>query len=136
MAIHVGWDDPTTKTISRVDFEGTFDINAVFDAWQHEFVQIRTVGHRVYSLNLFNQTPALSGTGFSITKIRAFIAREPLPNLIFTVQVAEERLVRNFLKTIASTMSFEVHVVASLNDAYALINAHKAASRPPSISSS
>ena len=99
-------------------------------------MQIRSVNHKVYSLNVFNETPTLSGTGFSITKIQAFIAREPLPNLIFTVQVAEGRLIRNFLKTIAATMSFEVYVVASLDEAYTLINAHKAANTPPSISPS
>ena len=134
MAIRVSWDDPTTKTVSRIDFEGTFDINAVFDAWHTQFMQIRSVNHKVYSLNTCHAM--LSGTGFNIPKIREFVAREQLYNVIFTVQVAEGRFIRELLKNLAGTMSFEVHVVASLDEAYALINAHKAASHPPSISSS
>jgi len=114
MAIRVSWDDPTTKTISRVDFEGIFNINDIFDAWHTQFMQIRSVNHKVYSLNTFNNS-LLSGTGFSIPKIREFVAREQLYNVIFTVQVAERRLIRELLKNLAGTMNFEVHVVASLD---------------------
>ena len=114
------------KTISMVHFHGGFDFSAVLEAWDMEIDLQNTVSHPVYSINLFEHVP-LSLKGMNIRELHHFAKSHPPQHLQMVVQVAEDDMLRSILRTVAPKTSYEFHIVTSLDDAYALIQAHKAA---------
>lgn len=96
----------------------------LFSAWHEELVLMRSVDHPVYSLNLFERRNGLLGNA-SIAKLVNFIRNNSADNLQMTVQVSEGAIMRSLLATVARAMPHDVYVVSSLQEAEAIINAHK-----------
>ncbi len=119
MPVHVRWED-AEQTITRLDFVHTFTMNDVFDAWREELNMMHSVSNPVFSLNVFTETRMLIG-GLSVTKIVRFIQQNPPPNLVMTIQVADNSTVRGVLATIAKLMSHEVRIVATIEEAKKII---------------
>lgn len=125
MPVTASWHD-SEQTITRVDFVNGFTMNEIFDAWLAELDATLSVDRPVYSLNVFADDAMIVG-GFSMTKILAFIRANRAPNLQLTVQVAGSAAIRRILTGIAAVMPHEVHIVATEDEAYAIISEHEAA---------
>ncbi len=123
MPITVSWDDDA-HTITRVEFYGLFNFDDILDAWTEELSLVHSVAYDVYSLNVFNVI-APSVRGFNTAKLRKFSENIDAPNLKLTVQVSENSMLRGALGFLPMPMPHPRKIVASLDEAYALINAAK-----------
>ncbi|MEO0563953.1 MAG: hypothetical protein AAF125_17750 [Chloroflexota bacterium] len=119
----VRWYDDA-KTITCIEFNGIFTVAEVFEAWQREFDLMRCVSYPIYSFNIFN-TPQVVRKDISVSKLREYIVNNPMPHLQMTVQVAENSILRTFLKTLSRTMPHEVHVVSTVDEGLAIIENHR-----------
>ena len=127
MPITVRWDDPE-QTITYLTFTDTLHVNDLFAAWHEEITMQTSVSHSVYSLNdLTRAQPVLRG--INLRGLVEFVQQHQAPNLKMTVQVAPSSVIRHSLQMIAKLMPHEVHVVATLAEAYAIIEADKATSQ-------
>jgi hypothetical protein len=124
LALTVGWDDDQ-KTITCIEFQDTYTLDELINAWKREQVLFASVDHPVYSLNIFDGFPVVQ-EGFDVGLLRNFLKANPVPNLQMTIQVSESAFFRSFLRSLATLMPNEtVHVVADREAAYTLIDAHR-----------
>jgi hypothetical protein len=127
MTITVRWDDPE-QTITYMTFTGALHVDDLFATWQEELTMQTSVAHPVYSLNdLTAAQPVLRG--LNLRRMVQFIQQNQAPNLQMTVQVASSCAIRYSLQMIAKLMPHEVHIVETLEAAYAIIEADKVAFR-------
>ena len=124
MPITVQWDD-VEHTIVKVHFSGGFDFPAILTAWEQEIALEQSVGYPVYSINLFERVP-FSVKGINIRELHHFAETMPPENLQMVIQVAENDMFRSILRSVMPKRNHAFHIVATLDEAYALINAHKA----------
>ncbi len=123
MPVTVSWDDDA-HTITCVTFEGKFNFEDIFAAWEQEIDLFHSVTHPVYSINVFGRVP-LTVKGLSVRKLQAFARAVPAANLQMTVQVSSNPLARHFLTALNLQLPADLYVVATLDEAYALIEAHR-----------
>ncbi len=127
MPITVHWDDPE-QTITYMQFNGALHLNEIFTAWREELARQTSVTHPVYSLNDFTHThPVIRG--INLRHMVDFITHNQAPNLRMTIQIATNSVVRHSLQMIAALMPHKVHIVATLDEAHAIIKADKATYR-------
>jgi hypothetical protein len=123
MAAKLKWDD-TLQNTTRIDFSGGLSMVELFDVWAQEAEMQRSVDAPVYSLNVFSHVmPNIRGV--NVRQLGAFIKNNRPGNLQLTVQVTSDFIIFRGLLTLAKTMSHDVVVVQTLDEAHAVILQHQ-----------
>lgn len=123
MGAKLKWDDVLPNT-TRIDFSGGLSMVELFEVWAKEASMQRSVNVPVYSLNVFTHVmPNIRGV--NVRQLGLFVKSNRPENLQMTVQVASDFIIFRGLLTVAKTMSHEVIVLRTLEEAHTIIRQHQ-----------